>query len=72
MQLLPFSFIFFKNTIPIVGLTSALMLVMFHGLHIRGTHTQVHVPTPQINTTPPQFVQFLGLLCDCGISFDPY
>lgn len=70
MQLLPFSFIFFKNTIPIEGLTSALMLVMFHGLHIRGT--QVHVPTPQITTTPPQFVQFFGLLCDSGISFDPY
>ena len=46
------------------------MLVMFHGLHIRGT--QVYVPTPQITTTPHQFVQFLGLLCDSGISSDPY
>ena len=56
MHLLPFSFQFFKNTIPIVGLTSALMLVMFHGLHIRGT--QVHVPTPQIATTTPSLSNF--------------
>ena len=56
MHLFPFSFIFFKNTIPIVGLTSVLMLVMFHGPHIRGT--QVHVPTPQIATTTPSLSNF--------------